>query len=53
VVGAAALAHVRADPLLPQELCPPGWPGRDLRAAYVAYQREFGEAVRAWFRTDM
>ena len=53
VVGAAALSHVRADPLLPEELCPPGWPGQQLRDAYVAYQGAFAEAVRAWFRSDM
>ena len=32
VVGAAALAHVRADPLLPAELCGRDWPGDALRA---------------------
>jgi phenylacetic acid degradation operon negative regulatory protein len=51
VVGAAALAHVRADPLLPAELCGPGWPGAPLRVAYGEYQRVFSGAVREWFRT--
>ena len=27
VVGAATLAHVRADPLLPLRMCGPDWPG--------------------------
>ena len=31
VVGAATLAHVRADPLLPAELCGADWPGDALR----------------------
>ena len=50
VVGAAALAHVRADPLLPAELCGPDWPGDALRVAYREYQRAFSDAVREWFR---
>jgi phenylacetic acid degradation operon negative regulatory protein len=49
-VGAAALAHVRADPLLPPALCAQPWPGRALRDAYAQYQRSFGRAVREWFR---
>jgi phenylacetic acid degradation operon negative regulatory protein len=48
--GAAVLAHVRADPLLPESLCPPAWPGGDLRTAYTRYQQAFGSAVQAWFR---
>jgi phenylacetic acid degradation operon negative regulatory protein len=51
VVGAAALAHVRADPLLPSELCGKEWPGDALRAAYREYQSVFGSAVREWFRS--
>jgi len=50
VVGAAALAHVRADPLLPAELCGPDWPGDALRVAYRNFQRAFSDAVREWFR---
>jgi phenylacetic acid degradation operon negative regulatory protein len=50
LAGAAALRHVRADPLLPDELVPQPWPGDALRAAYVAYQREFASVARAWFR---
>lgn len=51
-VGAASLAHVRADPLLPAELCGPGWPGPALRDGYREYQRVFGAAVREWFRAS-
>jgi phenylacetic acid degradation operon negative regulatory protein len=50
VVGAAALAHVRADPLLPAELCGRRWPGDALRDRYRVFRDAFGEAVRGWFR---
>jgi phenylacetic acid degradation operon negative regulatory protein len=51
VVGAAALAHVRADPLLPAELCERDWPGDALRTAYREYQTAFSATVREWFRS--
>jgi phenylacetic acid degradation operon negative regulatory protein len=51
VAGAAALVHLRADPLLPLELLPDDWPGDDLRAAYLDYQPAFGDATRRWFRS--
>jgi phenylacetic acid degradation operon negative regulatory protein len=50
--GAAVLAHVRADPLLPAPLCPAPWPGDALRAAYSEYRVIFGAAVREWFRAE-
>ncbi len=50
VVGAAAVAHVRADPLLPAELCARNWPGDALRSAYREYQDAFSGAIREWFR---
>jgi len=49
-VGAAALAHVRADPLLPAELCGPDWPGDSLRHAYREYQVAFAATAQQWFR---
>jgi len=49
LVGAAALAHVRADPLLPVEVCGRSWPGNALRHAYRDYQTVFSGAVRDWF----
>jgi len=49
VVGAAALVHVRADPLLPIELLPADWPGDDLRDAYRGYRAAFGDATAEWF----
>lgn len=51
-VGAASLAHVRADPMLPAELCGPDWPGPALRDAYRDYRQAFGAAVREWFRAS-
>jgi len=51
-LGARALAHVRADPLLPSELLPEPWPGDALREAYRAYQPAFAAAVRDWFRSQ-
>ena len=50
LAGAAAVRHVRADPLLPDELVPQPWPGDALRAAYVEYQRAFATVAREWFR---
>jgi phenylacetic acid degradation operon negative regulatory protein len=52
VAGAAALAHVRADPLLPPELGPAQAVGDALRDAYGAYERAFSAAVRAWFEAQ-
>lgn len=34
MVAAAVLKHLLADPVLPNELLPAGWPGDDLRTAY-------------------
>ena len=50
LAGAAALRHIRADPLLPEALLPRSWPGRALRDGYRTYEREFDAVVRAWFR---
>ncbi len=52
VAGAAALAHVRADPLFPAQLGPSSEAGDALRTAYRAYEAEFSGALRAWFRAD-
>lgn len=39
-VAAHIVRHLTADPLLPRELLPAGWPGAELREAYAAYQSE-------------
>jgi phenylacetic acid degradation operon negative regulatory protein len=50
VAGAAALRHIRNDPLLPPSLLAAGWPGDELRSQYRTYQQAFGDAAAAWFR---
>ena len=51
VVSAAALRHMLADPLLPDELTsgaafPRGWPGPALRADYERFDAAFKSARR-------
>jgi len=48
--GAAALAHVRADPLLPAELGPSAEAASALRSSYRAWEGAFSDALRSWFR---
>ena len=50
VVSAAVVRHHVADPQLPAELCPAGWPGDDLRTEYERYDLAFKQVWRAWFR---
>jgi phenylacetic acid degradation operon negative regulatory protein len=49
VAGAAALQHLRRDPLLPTALVGVEWPGDALRDGYVHFRDEFGSALRNWF----
>lgn len=51
VAGAAAMAHLRADPLLPPELLDDPAAGPALRHAYGEYRREFDRAAAAFFRS--
>jgi phenylacetic acid degradation operon negative regulatory protein len=51
VAGAASLAHLRADPLLPRELTSDPAAAKELRVAYGAYEAAFSAVVRSWFRT--
>jgi phenylacetic acid degradation operon negative regulatory protein len=51
VAGAAALAHLRADPLLPRELTSDPSAADRLRDAYRAYETAFSGALRSWFRS--
>jgi phenylacetic acid degradation operon negative regulatory protein len=51
VAGAASLAHLRADPLLPRELTTDASAAEELRAAYKGYEAAFSAALRSWFRT--
>ncbi|TDE35740.1 PaaX domain-containing protein, C- domain protein [Nonomuraea mesophila] len=49
VVSAAVLRHLLADPLLPDELLPPGWPGAELRVRYDAFDRRYRELLTRHF----
>ena len=51
VVSADVLRHLQADPLLPRELLPAGWPGESLRVAYEAFDAAFTRAWRDWYRS--
>ncbi len=44
LLGATALRHLLADPLLPDLLLPDDWPGQVLRAALDGYDSSFGQA---------
>jgi len=50
VVSAAVLRHFQADPLLPEELLPRGWPGTALRADYDRFDDAYRAVLRDWFR---
>ena len=50
VTAAAVVRHTQADPLLPPELLPSGWPGPALRADYDRYEAAYQGLVRAWLR---
>jgi phenylacetic acid degradation operon negative regulatory protein len=52
VLSAAVLRHLLADPLLPDELLPPTWPGATFRADYERYDRAFKSVWREWFGTQ-
>lgn len=40
-LSAAVLRHMVADPELPVELCPPGWPARELRETYDSFDAAY------------
>jgi len=50
VASAAVLRLLQHDPLLPDELLPPGWPGEDLRRAYDRYDTAYRAVWSNWFR---
>ncbi len=49
-LSAAVLRHLQADPLLPDELLPGGWPGAELRAAYDGWDARYRTTLRRWSR---
>jgi phenylacetic acid degradation operon negative regulatory protein len=48
VVSAAVLRHFLADPLLPDQLLPPNWPGEELRSAYATTRTTFVTTYVGW-----
>ena len=50
-LSAAVLRHLQADPLLPAELLPDGWPGVPLRATYDRWDARYRTTLRDWSRT--
>ncbi len=50
VLSAAVLRHLQADPLLPADLLPHGWPGRDLRDGYRRFDAAYRCTLEAWGR---
>ncbi|MEV4172684.1 PaaX family transcriptional regulator C-terminal domain-containing protein [Nonomuraea sp. NPDC049709] len=50
LVSAAVLRHLLADPLLPEELLPAGWPGARLRARYDDFDRRYREVLQRHLR---
>jgi phenylacetic acid degradation operon negative regulatory protein len=50
-LSAAVLRHLQADPLLPAELLPSGWPGAALRAVYDDWDARYRATLRSWSRT--
>jgi phenylacetic acid degradation operon negative regulatory protein len=46
MLAAAAVRFLRAEPLLPRELTPDGWPVDELRRRYATYDRLLGGALR-------
>lgn len=52
VLSADVLRHFQADPLLPAELLPAGWPGAALRRDYDRYDAAYRGVLRAWFRQN-
>lgn len=50
VVSAAVLRHFQADPLLPEELLPRGWPGAQLRDEYDRFDAAYRALLREYFR---
>jgi phenylacetic acid degradation operon negative regulatory protein len=49
-LSAAVLRHLQADPLLPAELLPAGWPGMRLRTTYDDWDARYRATLRAWSR---
>jgi len=51
-LSAAAVRFLRAEPLLPPALVPPGWPVDRLRADYRSFDRAFGRVLTSTVRAS-
>jgi phenylacetic acid degradation operon negative regulatory protein len=49
-LSAAVLRHLQADPLLPPELLPEGWPGDRLRSTYEPWDAAYRDTLSEWSR---
>jgi phenylacetic acid degradation operon negative regulatory protein len=49
-LSASVLRHLQADPLLPDELLPAGWPGRRLRETYDRWDARYRATLWEWSR---
>jgi phenylacetic acid degradation operon negative regulatory protein len=52
VLSAAVVRHLAADPLLPPQLLPPGWPGDDLRRTYDRWDAAWRALLADWHRAQ-
>jgi phenylacetic acid degradation operon negative regulatory protein len=50
-LSASILRHLQADPLLPGELLPAGWPGGALREQYDGWDARYRSVLETWSRT--
>jgi phenylacetic acid degradation operon negative regulatory protein len=50
VLDAAVVRHLLADPLLPAELAPAGWPAGELREVFTRFDLAFKATWRSWYR---
>lgn len=50
-LSASVLRHLQADPLLPGELLPTGWPGGALREQYDGWDAGYRSVLDKWSRT--
>ena len=51
VLSASVLRHLQADPLLPSELLPVGWPGPELRHTYAEWDGRYRQVLADWGRS--
>jgi phenylacetic acid degradation operon negative regulatory protein len=49
-LSASVLRHLQADPLLPDELLPTPWPGRELRQVYDRWDARYRATLQVWSR---